>query len=196
MKHRRSMAAACSLLAASHAVQARELRDEAQPTGISAQTGESQTGLEDIIVTAQRREQKLQDVPVAITAVTADTALRSGATSTETLSVAVPGLQFSRQALNGAAPFLRGVGSTQAATGSESPVATYVDDIYVASASATAMAFNNIERIEVLKGPQGTLFGRNATGGVVNIHTKRPTQEAAFDFTAGYGNFGIGRAHV
>ena len=161
------------------------------PSSASAQAqGSSERGLEEIIVTAQRREQKLQDVPVAVAAVSALAAQRAGVTSTESLTIAVPGLQFSRQTSNGAAPFLRGVGSTQAAIGSESPVATYVDDVYIGASNATAMAFNNIERIEVLKGPQGTLFGRNATGGVVHVHTRRPSQERAMDMTLGYGNFG------
>tara|TARA_R110000772_G_scaffold73034_4_gene159019 strand:- start:819 stop:1415 length:597 start_codon:yes stop_codon:yes gene_type:complete len=132
-------------------------------------------GLHEIIVTAQRREQKLQDVPIAITTLSGDLAERSGVQGTETLTIAVPGLQFSRQIAAGGAPFLRGVGNTSAAQGFEPPVAIYIDDVYIGSPGAALLAFNNVSQIEVLKGPQGTLFGRNATGGVINIRTASPS---------------------
>ena len=146
-------------------------------------------GLADIIVTAQRREQQQQDVPIAIATVTPELAARLGATSTDSLTVAVPGLQFNRQAANGGAPYLRGVGTAQAAQGAESPVAVYIDDVYIGSPGATVFAFNNIASVEVLKGPQGTLFGRNATGGVVNVRTRRPSRDARVDASVGYANF-------
>ena len=146
-------------------------------------------GVEDIVVTAQRRNERIQDVPIAITAVTAASAARQGITGTEGLGIAVPTLQFSRQTANGGAPFLRGVGSPSATAGQEAPVAVYVDDVYIGAPSATLFQFNNIESTEVLKGPQGTLFGRNATGGVVNVHTRRPSQEASADATAGFGSY-------
>ena len=146
-------------------------------------------GVEDIVVTAQRRNERIQDVPIAITAVTALAAARQGVTGTEGLGIAVPTLQFSRQTANGGAPFLRGVGSPSATAGQEAPVAVYIDDVYIGAPSATLFQFNNIESTEVLKGPQGTLFGRNATGGVVNVRTRRPSQEASVDATAGFGSY-------
>ena len=157
------------------------------PTDDIQTTGDS--GVEDIVVTAQRRNERIQDVPIAITAVTAAAAARQGITGTEGLGVAVPTLQFSRQTANGGAPFLRGVGSPSATAGQEAPVAVYIDDVYIGAPSATLFQFNNIESTEVLKGPQGTLFGRNATGGVVNVHTRKPSQEASLDATAGYGRY-------
>ena len=160
---------------------------EASATAANADPG--RPGLEEIVVTAQRRNERLQDVPIAISAVTAATAARQGITGTEGLGIAVPTLQFSRQTANGGVPFLRGVGSAQATAGQESPVAVYVDDVYIGAPSATLMSFNNIESTEVLKGPQGTLFGRNATGGVVNVHTKRPSQKAEVDATVGYASY-------
>lgn len=155
-------------------------------------------GVEEIVVTAQRRNERLQDVPIAITAVTAAAAARQGITGTEGLGVAVPTLQFSRQTANGGAPFLRGVGSPSATAGQEAPVAVYIDDVYIGAPSATLFQFNNIESTEVLKGPQGTLFGRNATGGVVNVHTRKPSQEASLDATAGFGSYNTyyGSAYV
>ena len=148
-----------------------------------------QGGVEDIVVTAQRRSENQQNVPISVTTITAQESVRTGITGTESLSLAVPGLQFSRSTGNGAVPFLRGVGSTQSSVGFEPSVAVYVDDVYIGSVSASLMSFNNIAQIEVLKGPQGTLFGRNATGGVVNIHTKLPSLQPEVDATVGYGNY-------
>ena len=159
------------------------------PSAQAVESATQQTGVEDIIVTAQRRDERLQDVPIAISAITATAAARQGITGTESLGVAIPALQFSRQGANGGAPFVRGVGSIQASTGSESPVAVYIDDVYIGAPVGTLLQFNNIESTEVLKGPQGTLFGRNATGGVVNIHTKRPSFDPSVDVTAGFGSF-------
>lgn len=155
----------------------------------SANERRSEGGLEEIVVTAQRRAERQQDVPIAITSVSADLAERIGVASTESLSIAIPGLQFSRQTGNGGAPFLRGVGSSAAQQGASAPVAVYVDDVYIGVSSATTLSFNNIEQVDVLKGPQGTLFGRNATGGVVQIRTKRPSQEPSVKASIGYGNF-------
>ena len=149
----------------------------------------SDGGLQEIVVTAQRRAQTQQSVPIAVSTVTADMAQKSGVTGTEALNISVPGLQFSRSTANGGTPFLRGVGSTLATPGFEPAVATYVDDVYIGASTGNLMSFNNIDQIEVLKGPQGTLFGRNATGGVVNIRTRRPSHTTSLDLRAGYGNY-------
>ncbi len=146
-------------------------------------------GVEDIVVTAQRRDERLQDVPIAVSVVTAIGAERAGISTTEALGVAVPALQFSRSTTNGGVPYIRGVGTTSATQGSQSPVAVYVDDVYIATASASMFGFNNISQVEVLKGPQGTLFGRNATGGVVHVQTKKPSHDASMDATFSYGNY-------
>lgn len=154
----------------------------------SADQSAESSGLQEIIVTAQRRDQSQQNVPIAVTAVTAESAKLFGSNSTETLSNSVPSLQINRQPGIGMTPFLRGVGSSESA-GAEGEVAMYIDDVYIGNTSATDMQFNNISSIEVLKGPQGTLFGRNATGGVIHIHTKDPSHDAAADMQVGYGNF-------
>jgi iron complex outermembrane receptor protein len=87
------------------------------------------------------------------------------------------------------APSLRGISQTSSASGDESPIAFYVDGVYYASMAAGLFSLNNIEQIEVLKGPQGTLFGRNAAGGVIQIITERPQQEPYADVSIGYGNY-------
>lgn len=153
--------------------------------GDGSAAAENTGGVEDIIVTAQRRNERQQDVPISISTVTAASAAKMGIVGTEGLGIAVPSLQFGRQFANGGTPYLRGVGTNSAAAGVESPVA-----VYIGAASATTMQFNNIESTEVLKGPQGTLFGRNATGGVVHIHTRRPSHVFSLDATAGGGSYG------
>ncbi|HWS63652.1 MAG TPA: TonB-dependent receptor [Steroidobacteraceae bacterium] len=145
-------------------------------------------GLEEIIVTAQRRGENLQSVPLSVTAITAEAAERLGVTDMTSLTAAVPGLDFSRQA-NAATPFIRGVGATSSLIGNEASVATYVDGVYISAPQGALFSLSNIERIEVLKGPQGTLFGRNATGGVVHVITRDPSQDTHVDAQAGYGNY-------
>ncbi|WP_313807277.1 TonB-dependent receptor [Sphingobium sp.] len=152
------------------------------------QNADSSRQVEEIIVTAQRREQKLQDVPIAVSAVTSAGLQGAGATGMANLQVAVPSLNITRNA-NGALPFLRGVGSSLGDINAESSVAVYIDGVYQPTYLANYMEFNDVERIEVLKGPQGTLFGRNATGGVIQVITKDPTEKLEGSAYAGYGNY-------
>ena len=182
---------AIATMVAANPANAQDGQAAAQPSDASSPAADDAASgqVGEIVVTAQRRDERLQDVPIAISAISASAAQSAGVTTTESLSNAVPSLQFSRQIANGGVPFIRGVGSTTAAAGFESPVAVYVDDVYISAPSATTMGFNNIERVEVLRGPQGTLFGRNATGGVVHVITRRPNQDASFDASVGYSRF-------
>jgi iron complex outermembrane receptor protein len=150
---------------------------------------ETATGaLEEIVVTAQRRSERLQDVPVVVTAFSAGTLTQMGIATTTDLVAAIPGLDFTRQG-NGATVYIRGVGNPNGAIGQESSVALYVDGVYLPSPVGAMFSFNNIEQLEVLKGPQGTLFGRNATGGVIQIATKDPSQTTSADVSVGYGSY-------
>jgi iron complex outermembrane receptor protein len=90
---------------------------------------------------------------------------------------------------NAATPFIRGVGTTVNSVGNEASVATYVDGVYISSINAQLFELYNIDRIEVLKGPQGALFGRNATGGVIQVITKDPSFTPSADLQMGYGNY-------
>ena len=144
--------------------------------------------LQEIVVTAERREERLQSVPIAVSVITAQAALKSGITTSEELSLAEPGLQMDLNGV-GVSPFLRGVGTTINAPGAEPSVAIYVDGGYIASSAGALFNLNNIDRVEVLKGPQGTLFGRNATGGVIQVITKEPSSEPSADLSVGYGNY-------
>lgn len=133
-------------------------------------------GVEDIIVTAQRREERLQDVPISVTAVTGASLARSGVIDTRQLTQTMPSVVFSR--VNTAfQPFIRGIGTRNANSGDESNVSLYIDGVYQPLMSSLGFDLVNIERIEVLRGPQGTLFGRNSTGGLINIITPNPQQK-------------------
>jgi len=137
----------------------------------------------DIIVTAQRRNENLQRVPVAITALPASKLNSANIVSTQDLPVLTPSLNFMNVGKFGQ-PRIRGIGTTADAPTVENPVATYVDGIYYANQGSVILSLPNVEQIEVDKGPQGTLFGRNATGGLIQIKTKDPS------FTTVVGSLG------
>ena len=156
-------------------------------TPVMAEERVNEAVLEEIVVTAKKREQNLQDVPIAITALSSETLTNAGIRTTEDLTVAVPGLNVTRQ-LSTVAPILRGVGNYNVAPGAEGAVAIYVDEIYIPSAHASMFSLANIDRVEVLRGPQGTLFGRNATGGLIHVVTKRPTAEPTGSASISYAS--------
>ncbi|MCW1428197.1 TonB-dependent receptor [Novosphingobium sp. JCM 18896] len=161
-------------------------------TGVSAQAQETatveSTGVGDIVVTAQRREENLQDVPISVTAISNDTLQAVGVGGTTTISQIVPSVQVTSSGPSNIF-FMRGVGNTSGNVGEEGANAFYVDGVYLGDLTSAGTKFNNIQRIEVLKGPQGTLFGRNSSGGLVNIITREPDNEATVQGKVGYGNY-------
>jgi iron complex outermembrane recepter protein len=148
----------------------------------------SEPQLEPIIVTANRRQENLQSVPISIDVVRADQLAVAGVADTNELGSVIPGLSF-QTSLNGMQPHLRGIGTTAFNPGEENSIATYLDGVYIASLSGGYLELSNIEQVEVDKGPQGTLFGRNATGGVINITTKDPQQQLGGQASVSYGNY-------
>ncbi len=148
----------------------------------------AQGELDEIIVTAQRREENLQDVPISVVAFSGDALARSGVESTMGMPELVPSVQVARSGPS-ATFFIRGVGNTSAGTGEQGTNAFYVDGVYIADLKQTAMKFNNIERIEVLKGPQGTLFGRNSSGGLVNVITHDPGDDLTAKVNLGFADY-------
>ena len=123
----------------------------------NSDSGNGQARLSTIVVTAQRRSESLQDVPIAVTAISGEAALKGGITSTQDLTVAAPGLMVQTQAAS-VQMYMRGVGTDGSTAGTENAVATFVDGVYMPSMAGLFFSFNNIERIEVLKGPQGGLW--------------------------------------
>lgn len=145
----------------------------AAPEADAASTPESSG---DIIVTAQKRSERLQDVPLAVSAVTADALSRQQINDTQSVTRAVPSLTFQQGQGSQSNGFrIRGVGSQLFSLGVEASVSVVVDGVVSARATQGFSDFADIERIEVLRGPQGTLFGKNATAGVVSVVTARPT---------------------
>jgi|SRR5579862_2468044 len=145
--------------------------------------------LEEVVVTAQKKSEKIQDVPITIAAVTGDALSAAGVGRLDELSTVVPGFSLTREGAS-TELYIRGVGSTGGSAGQESEIATFVDGVYMPSQSGATLALNNVERIEVLKGPQGTLYGRNATGGAMNIITPTPSFDPSFRGEIGFGNLG------
>lgn len=148
-------------------------------------------GVEDIIVTAQRKDERLQDVPISVTAVTATALANRGITGLNAIDLPqfTPGL-VAPQINSRPSYFLRGIGSNAGNANNEPSVAVYIDGVFSPNPMANSFDFNNIERIEILKGPQGTLFGRNATGGVIQVITVDPDLDnPAMKADIGYGNF-------
>ena len=153
-----------------------------------ASASDDSAGLGEIIVTAQRRSERLQDVPIAVSTVDSKSLAAGGIVSTDGLEQSVPAVSITRQ-LSGATPYIRGVGTQSVQAGNEPAVAFYVDGVYYASPYANIFNFNNIEQVEVLRGPQGTLFGRNATGGLIHVHTRDPQAEPMMRASVSYGNY-------
>lgn len=154
----------------------------AAPAGASQGSG----GLEDIVVTATRRTVNLQRVSATVEAVTANTLKAYNITGVLQLPSLVSGLVVTPSGGNNL--YLRGIGSPS--TGfNEAQTATYIDGLYLANPTASITSFNNIDRIEVLKGPQGTLYGRNVTGGLIGITTRDPGDKARVDGSIGYANY-------
>lgn len=123
----------------------------------AAAQSDNEGGLQEIVVTAQHREERLLDVPIAINAISADKLQNNGITDTSTLVQSVPSLNFTRSGPSGVF-VVRGVSTPNGAAGEEGSTAVYVDDVYMPDLVSTVNDFNNIARVEVLNGPQGTLF--------------------------------------
>lgn len=146
--------------------------------------------LEEIVVTAQKREQSLQDVGVAVTAFSAEQLGALGVQSSVEVARVTPGVHVSGSIGGQNSQFtIRGVTQADFADTLEAPVAVYVDDSYISMQQAQLFGLFDLARVEVLKGPQGTLFGRNATGGLVHFITERPTEEFEGYVDATYGSY-------
>lgn len=152
----------------------------AQTSAAQPETG----GLDEIVVTAQRRSEQSQDVPIAITSVTSEALAALRIDDTRDLRTLVPSLNPSVTGVT-----LRGVGTSVRGPGFEKPIATYIDGVYISSGEVAYLAFNNVAQIDVLRGPQGTLFGRNTTGGVIQITTDDPSRQTSVRGSVSYGNY-------
>lgn len=142
----------------------------------------------DIVVTAQRRSERLQDVPMSITALSQDALAKAGVTATPDLVRVTPGLTMNFYGLF-LQPAIRGVTSAGANVGESSNVATYIDGVYQPQQIATLLELPDVQQIEVLKGPQGALYGQNATGGAILITSVTPDSTPHGSLSASYGKY-------
>ncbi len=161
----------------------------AQPQVVRAQGTEG--GIEEVTITAQRRAQNLQEVPVAVTAFTEAELERRQITRTLDLISFVPNMIGHNNTGVGTANSysIRALNNTESIATFDPPVGTYVDDVFMARQNANNFQFFDVERIEVLRGPQGTLFGRNNTGGAISIVMKKPGTEMGGFVEAGFGEY-------
>lgn len=160
-------------------------------TGALASAGTAIAQSADIItVTAQRREQSVQDVPIAVSAFSAADLRDSSIDGVEGIADRTPGFTMTRFNIGEPQLYIRGIGSTSDSAAGDPSVAVSIDEVYIGRAGGGALSFFDIERVEVLRGPQGTLYGRNAAGGAVNIITARPDAASQFtELTVGYGDY-------
>ena len=153
----------------------------------------AQAALEEVIVTAQKKAESLQDTPISLTAFSEDRLEVEGISSLGDIGSKVPSLTIEPFPINNATLriFIRGIGISDAQITQDPPVGIYVDGVYIARSTGTALDVADLQRIEILRGPQGTLYGRNTTGGAINLVTKKPTTEGIEfkqKFTAGNRN--------
>ena len=158
----------------------------------ATKAGASDDSIETVVVTAQRREQNIQDVPLSVSAISAETLVRQEASSTQSLLRLFPNLSGGQITGAGANNYsMRGLSNAETAATFDSPVGTYLDGIYIARINSNNFALFDVERIEILRGPQGTLFGRNTTSGAINVVLKKPASDfgAAVELSAGNESF-------
>jgi iron complex outermembrane receptor protein len=161
----------------------------ALPECLAADTEPTDT-LGEIIVTVQKREQNLQDVGTSVTAFDSKSLETLGLKDVTDIAGQVPGLQFNQYGATVTVYNLRGVSQNDFSDHQEAPIAVYADDAYIANTGALAGALFDLQRVEVLRGPQGTLFGRNATGGLIQYISKQPTDTPDGYIQVTGGNYG------
>jgi len=161
-------------------------------SGACPQSARADTALEEVVVTAQRRSENVQDVPVAITALSGTELLDRGVRQAGDIVTSVPNLLLNSPYGPEAQPTftLRGVTTQDFSENQSSPIAMYVDEVYKSVGAVQALQIYDLDRVEVLRGPQGTLYGKNATGGAVNFYSKNPSLTAYDGYvTLGVGNY-------
>ncbi|THD68367.1 TonB-dependent receptor plug domain-containing protein, partial [Phenylobacterium sp.] len=160
----------------------------AQTTAAAAPAAAAGSTIEELVVTAEKRSQSLQDVPVAISAYSSEMRDLKGINSIQDMTNFTPGLAYSSQ-LDRIS--LRGVGRLTNVQSADPGVATYSDGVYTSSTVEAGKTPILTDRVEVLRGPQGTLYGRNSIGGAINVISKRPTEEPYGEVRATFGNYGF-----
>jgi len=144
---------------------------------LSVATSKSLAQLEEVVVTAQKKQENLQDVAIAVSAFSADTLRNAGIQNMTDVTAMTPGFSISNYNPTTPAPYIRGVGTNSSSVGDDASVGVFIDEVYAGRAGAFDADMFDVSRVEVLRGPQGTLYGRNVAGGAMNIITNNPTDE-------------------
>ncbi|MFZ1832184.1 MAG: TonB-dependent receptor [Pseudomonadales bacterium] len=156
-------------------------------TTLAPQLHAQQLAIEEVVVTARKRDESMQDVPIAITAFSGDQLRDAGVTNIKTLGLQVPGLQIDEAST--AQIWIRGIGQRDDGARVDGPVGVYLDGLYIPRKDGQLLDIMDVQSVQVLRGPQGTLFGKNTTGGALIITTKAPTEEFGGDVQARFGNY-------
>jgi iron complex outermembrane receptor protein len=133
--------------------------------------------IEEVIVTAQKRAESMQDVAIAVSAFNSETMKEAGIVGIDNVAQFTPGFSMTSYNKSSPQPFIRGIGTNTSGAGDDASVAMFVDDVYISRAGAYDNNLFDLERVEVLRGPQGTLYGKNVVGGAINITTRTPNHE-------------------
>lgn len=162
------------------------------PQLAAAQDGgeeQAREGVEQIVVTARRRAESLQDVPVSVSAFSENRIDELQADDLSGLQYSVPNFYFDEGDASNAVVYLRGIGQNDSLAFADAGVGIYVDDVFIARSQAAFLELFDVERVEVLRGPQGTLYGRNTIGGAVKFISREPTDETEVHLEAGIGDY-------
>ena len=157
-------------------------------SGVAVAAETESRPIEEVIVTAERRAESLQSVPIAVTAFTGDELDQQGIVDIKGITERTPG--FTMGVFNPGQPqfYIRGIGSNEDGAGGDQSVIVFIDEVYIGRSAGSDFDLFDLERVEVLRGPQGTLFGKNVIGGAVSLVTKKPTEETEMKFEGTVGN--------
>lgn len=188
-----------TLSTAAIALMAIPAQAQTAPTANAASAGESESGSAaddmygEILVTAQRRSESVQDVPIAISAFNSDMVEASGSTNITSLNGLAPNVVLQTQGLVANVPMIsiRGMNTSDPDPNADPKVSTIIDGVYIPFVSSTMLDLFDVERIEILKGPQGVLFGKNNLAGTLNVISSRPTDDFGGEARVSFGSFGL-----
>lgn len=171
-------------------------RPQQTPADTPPPAAKDHGGLEVIVVTARRREEDVQSTPVTLTAFSGEALQEKGISDFTRLAQATPGINFDTFPKSAPRPVFRGIGSSNQGAGGDPSSVAFLDGVYLGRAAMLGIDFYDMERVEILKGPQGTLWGKNVAAGAINFITAKPSNERRASASLGLGEFGQKNLHL